>query len=115
MSAIKTKLLKSTIAVLILYTNYVKRAFECKEAEKFGRLWPNYTKIVWKNPKSKQMDNFSCGVYSIAYDTTFFLGYDPETYEFASPTWSWNHTILMREHILRMFEQGKLLPFPTSE
>lgn len=109
---IKTGLISIYDSCVHSYTNINKFFITLKEGKKFKKLWPSYTKIQWEMPKTLQEDCFSCGVFAIAYATLLILGYDPKCYDLALINWSYNQTYPLREHILHMFQEQKLLPFP---
>ena len=54
---------------------------------------------------TKQSGASDCGLYAIAYITHIATGLDPSLYIFRQA--------LMRNHLLKCFEQKKLEPFPV--
>lgn len=79
------------------------------------RRYPQGTKVVFVEPKTKQPDGTSCGVFAAAYATTLILGRDPAEY----PLLLQNHpsgdkTLQLRRHLASILEEDRLSLFPTG-
>lgn len=61
--------------------------------------------IIFEKVKT-QPDGISCGIYAAAFTTTIALGGNPceENYS--------NNVKYMREHLFKIIQGDKLLPFP---
>lgn len=69
------------------------------------RLFPWDPPIIFHNVQ-RQSNESDCGVFAIAYVVSICHKRRPETESY--------DIHVMREHLLRIFEEGKLLPFPSS-
>ncbi|XP_031628283.1 uncharacterized protein LOC116344049 [Contarinia nasturtii] len=84
--------------------------------------YPYHQNITYIHPKTKQKDRSSCGPFAIAYATSLILGHDPKTLKLKTNsiltaaffTKKFDYSATFREHILRMFQSKKLLPFPEE-
>lgn len=76
-------------------------------------LYPSSKSIEFVEPKTKQPDDESCGVFSIAYATALILGEDPKTRSFALDKKSKDSSMSLREHVKKMFVFKDLIKFPA--
>lgn len=91
------------------------RRLQTDERNVLARLYPGKT-IKCVEPATKQPDGVSCGVFAVAYATTIILGNDPAIYRlYLSNINLDDSTMALREHMVRMYRNKKLLPFPQNE
>lgn len=84
-----------------------------------NRRYPNHQNIVCVEAKTIQIDETSCGPFSIAYATSLINGHDPKTHKLKTiPVFSgtfhtkkFDYAGVFRAHILKMFRSKKLLKF----
>lgn len=75
---------------------------------RFSKLTVNFVE-----PRTKQPDYVSCGVFAIAYATTILLGQDPAEYPLLLGNGLKKYkTVLLRDHLAKMIEENKLSLFP---
>ncbi|XP_055304778.1 uncharacterized protein LOC129569694 [Sitodiplosis mosellana] len=103
-----TKIVDIYDSCVEMYTDDQKRDIkrELKE-EILDRMYPNNKYAVWKRPKSLQKDDYSCGVFAIAYALLLFQGKKPENDEIPFLAFD---TFYLRQFLGKMFEENKLLP-----
>jgi hypothetical protein len=66
-------------------------------------------------PRTRQRDAVSCGVFAIAYATTILLGQDPAKYPLSLKTGPAKYqTSLLRNHLAKMIEKSELSLFPRE-
>lgn len=66
-------------------------------------------------PKTKQPDEVSCGILSIAYATAIIMGSDPAEVKFKLNKYLKNKTKSLRDHLAKMLSDNVILPFPSCK
>lgn len=82
-----------------------------------SELFPDVKFINIIKPYTTQDDDTSCGLLAIANAMALMDGHNPEYMEFEydlSGSGSGDKAIFLREHLVKIFEQQKLIPFPNK-
>lgn len=82
------------------HIRYLKMLYPYIDLEDEGNGEVAYEEVM------PQDNDFDCGVYSIAYATSVVFGRDPKEEEYDRSQ--------MRAHLVKMFKEGRLTPFPTT-
>ena len=104
-----TKIVHIYDSCVKLYSDDQKRDIKRRIQEEFlDRMYPKHKYALFKNPKSTQTDNYSCGVFAIAYALLLLQQKDPEYHEI--PFLGFD-TFFLRQFLCKMFEENKILKF----
>lgn len=89
------------------------RSLELDENAVISRLYPG-VRTEFVRPATTQTDGVSCGVFAIAYATTIILGENPANYQLQMNIDHTDQTIVLREHIEKIYLNRSLELFPQS-
>lgn len=103
---------RASSSTLHVYGSLMKKTLDPTQLKIIHRLYPKVNnRIIYKQPKTLQTDNTSCGIFAILYATTLMLKKDPVDTAFELNNVHGDQTLYMRMHILKMFAHRKLTLF----
>ncbi|XP_031640257.1 uncharacterized protein LOC116352098 isoform X2 [Contarinia nasturtii] len=103
---------KAENQTVYVYDSLYQKELHERQMEIINNRYPMRKYITFVEPKTKQIDNTSCGAFAIAYATTLIFGEDP--YEYEMDFNGTNYSLNLRKHIRKMFECYELKHFPRN-
>lgn len=105
---------KAKNKVLYVYDSLNRKVLHERQMVIIENRYPKRKEILFVEPKILQIDNTSCGPTSIAIATAIILGKDPLKYELKMNFNGVDHSMFLRAHIKKIFEDYRLSPFPQE-
>lgn len=101
---------------VFVYDSLHRRCLSPNSQEIIHRRFPDLIEPVnFVEPKTRQSDSSSCGVFAAAYATTVLFGQDPAEYSLLLKSGpNKMKTSLLRNHLAKMIEENKLSSFPQT-
>lgn len=97
---------KATEKKIYIYDSLYTRELDDSQKGIVLKLYPSDAVIKYVKPLVLQSDGTSCGSFAIAYAITIALGKDPAKLRYKLDS--------MRQHLLKILDEGILSEFPVS-